>query len=128
FVEAQSGDPHSAILASDRSRELSPYDPLQIGMLGSRALAHNRLGELEEGTRWALRAIARPNAHVHILAIASLALALARRKQEALDLVARLRQHSPGYDVERFLRAFRFDRDTEQTLRAGARAVGFDGA
>jgi TolB-like protein len=125
FIQAQSGDPHAAIRASDTSRELSPFDPLQFGMLGSRALAHLRLGELEEGADWALRAIGRPNAHVHIVAIAVCALALARRSGEALELVARLRQHPSSYDVERFVRAFRFDRDTEQLLRQGARAVGF---
>jgi TolB-like protein/DNA-binding SARP family transcriptional activator len=125
FIQAQSGDPHEAIRASNTSRELSPFDPLQFGMLGSRALAHLRLGELEEGADWALAAIGRPNAHVHILAIAVCALGLARRSAEASELVARIRQHASSYDVERFLRAFRFDRDTEQLLRQGARAVGF---
>jgi tetratricopeptide (TPR) repeat protein len=125
FVEAQSGDPHAAILASNRSRELSPFDPLQFGMLGSRALAHLRLGELEEANDWALAAIARPNAHVHILAIAVCTLALTQRTREALELLARIRQHSASYDVEHFLRALRFDRDTLQLLRTSARAIGF---
>jgi TolB-like protein len=127
FVEAQSGDPRVAIEASDTSRLLSPFDPLQFGMLGSRALAHLRLGELEEAADWATKAIGRPNAHAHILAIAATTLALTHRRDEARRLVARIRERLPAYDVERFLRAFRFDRETELLLRRSARTIGFDG-
>jgi len=125
FVEAQAGDPQSAIIAADTSRRLSPFDPLQFGMLGSLALSHLRLGQPDLAADFALRAIARPNAHVHILAIAACTLALARRREEAGALVARIRQHSAGYDVERFIRAFRFDRDAERLFRDSARIIGF---
>jgi len=125
FVEAQSGDPRTAIVAADTSRQLSPFDPLQFGMLGSLALAHVRLGEFALATDFALRAIARPNAHVHILAIAACTLALAERRDEARQLVARMREQISSYDVERFLRAFRFERDAEQLFRVGARSIGF---
>jgi tetratricopeptide (TPR) repeat protein len=127
FVEAQSGDPRLAITASNTARELSPFDPLQFGMLGSRAVAHLRLGEREEAVDWALKAIGRPNAHVHILAIATWTLCLAHRQEEAQKLAARIRERNPTYDVEHFLRAFRFDRDTEQLLRRSARSIGFGG-
>jgi tetratricopeptide (TPR) repeat protein len=125
FVHAQSGDPVTAIRAADTSRALSPFDPLQFGMLGSLALAHLRLGEHDAAADWGLAAIARPNAHVHILAIAACALARAGRKDEARELVARMRSQVSGYDVERFLRAFRFDSDAEQLLRDSARAIQF---
>lgn len=126
FIEAQSGDPRAAIEASNTSRKLSPFDPLQFAMLGSRALAHVRLGELEEAADWALKAIGRPNAHVHIVAIAASTLALTNRLDEARTLVARIREDIPTYDVERFLRSFRFDRETEALLRRSARTIGFD--
>ena len=71
FVQSQAGDPRSAIEATNYSRQLSPFDPLQFAMLASRALAHVRLGELEEAADWAVKATARPNAHAHILAIAA---------------------------------------------------------
>src|SRR6185436_11777348 len=71
FVHSQSGDPRAAIEATDHSRKLSPFDPLQFGMLASRALAHLRLGELEEAAEFAVKATERPNAHTHILAIAA---------------------------------------------------------
>jgi hypothetical protein len=53
-------------------------------------------------------------------------LALANRRDEAGKLLARLRGVEPGYDVEDFLRAFRFDRDTESLFRQAARQIGFD--
>jgi DNA-binding SARP family transcriptional activator len=126
FVQSQSGDPRAAIDATDHSRDLSPFDPLQFGMLASRALAHVRLGELDEAARWAVRAAGRPNAHAHILAIAAECLALAHRPDEARELVGRLRKRVPGYGVEDFLRAFRFPAGTEQQFRLAARRIGFD--
>lgn len=125
FVEAQSGDPNAAIQASNTSRELSPFDPLQFGMLGSRALAHLRLNQLVEASHWALAAVGRPNAHVHILAIAACTLSLTGRLDEARALVGRMRGNVAGYDVERFLRAFRLECDAEQLLRSGAAQIGF---
>jgi DNA-binding SARP family transcriptional activator/tetratricopeptide (TPR) repeat protein len=127
FVLSQSGDPRSAILAASYSLKLSPFDPLQFGMLGSRALAHLRMGELEEAAAWAVKATRRPNAHAHILAIAAACLSLAGRRAEALELVARIREHLPGYDVERFLRAFRFEAETEALIRRSAARIGFGG-
>lgn len=127
FVHSQKGDPKSAIDATNYSRELSPFDPLQFGMLASRALAHVRMGELEEAAHWAVEASARPNAHAHILAIAAECLALAGRLDEARKLVARIRARMPAYTVEDFLRAFRFDRDTNELFRHPARQIGFEG-
>ena len=126
FVQSQSGDPRLAIEASNYSRQLSPFDPLQFGMLASRALAHLRLGELEEAADWAVKASRRPNAHAHIVAIAAGSLALVKRRDEALKLVARIRERLPAYSIETFLRAFRFDPDAEKLFRRSARQIGFD--
>ena len=126
FVQSQAGDPRAAIQATDYSRELSPFDPLQFGMLASRALAHVRLGELDEAADWAVKAARRPNAHTHILAIAAQCLGLAGRRDEAQKLVGRIRELEPNYNVEDFLRAFRFGRDTESLFRHGARQLQFD--
>src|SRR5262249_52481957 len=70
FVQSQSGDPQAAIGSSDHSRHLSPFDPLLFGMLGARAMAHVRLGQFDQAAEWAVKAAARPNAHIIILAIA----------------------------------------------------------
>ena len=66
FVNATSGD-RAAIGSSDHSRHLSPFDPMLFGMLGTRAMAHLRLGQFDEAADWAVKAAARPNAHAHIL-------------------------------------------------------------
>jgi TolB-like protein/Flp pilus assembly protein TadD len=125
FVEAQSGDPNVAIAESNTSRALSPFDPLQFGMLGLRALAHMRRGEHAEAAIWAQRAAARPNAHAHIIAIAASMLALNGRRDDARKLVARIRERLPAYDVDGFLRAFRFERDAERLLRSAAKTFDF---
>lgn len=126
FVHAQSGDPDAAIDAADYSRELSPFDPLQFGMLGSRALAHMRLGERDAAAEWAVKAASRPNAHSHILAIAALNLALAERTTEAREMASKIRARQPDYRVEHLLRVFRFTPDGERLLREGARRIGLD--
>jgi tetratricopeptide (TPR) repeat protein len=126
FVHSQSGDPKLAIDATDHSRTLSPFDPLQFGMLACRALAHVRRGELQEAAGWAIKATGRPNAHTHILAIAAECLGLTNRRDEARKVVARIRERVPAYTVEDFLRAFRFAPDTEKLFRHGARQIGFD--
>lgn len=126
FVLSQRGDPQSAIDATNHSRELSPFDPLQFAMLASRALAHLRRGEHEEAAHWAVKAAARPNAHAHILAIAAECLALSGRRDEARRFIARIRERIPHYNVDDFLRAFRFAADTEALFRRLAGQIGFD--
>jgi len=124
FVHAQSGDPAAAITASDYSRLLSPYDPLLFGMLGTRAIALIRLGAFEEAADWAIKAAARPNAHVHILAIAAHCLALAGRLSEARSYAARIRLQKPDYRTDNFLDAFHFTPDVIARYRQVAALIG----
>lgn len=124
FVHSQSGDPQLAIEASDHSRHLSPFDPLLFGMLGARAMALVRLGRFDEAAAWAVKAAERPNAHVHILAIAALCLALAGRREEARVWVAAVRGAAADYRVEHFLAAFHFTNDVRALYRRAAGQVG----
>lgn len=124
FIHSQAGDPDAAIAASDHSRLLSPCDPLLFGMLGARAMALVRLGRFEEAAEWGTRAASRPNAHVHILAIAAHCLALAGQVDEARGLAARIRRQDQRYDVARFLDTFRFDKDIRSLYRDAARRIG----
>lgn len=126
FVQSQAGDPLAAISASDRSRHLSPFDPLLFGMLGARAMALVRLGRFEEAAAAAVKAAARPNAHAHIFGIAAFSLALAGLLDEARVHAAAIRRSAPGYTVADFLRAFRFDAEGEARFCEGARRVGMD--
>lgn len=124
FVHSQAGDPEAAIASSDHSRLLSPCDPLLFGMLGARAMALVRLGRFEEAADWGMKAASRPNAHVHILAIAAHCLSLAGRIEDARMHAARIRRQSPGYDVTHFLDTFRFDADAGSLYRSAARQIG----
>lgn len=124
FVHSQSGDPRAAIAASDHSRLLSPYDPLLFGMLGTRAIALIRLGAFEEAADWAVKAAARPNAHVHIVAIAAHCLALAGRIGEARSCAARIRLQNPDYRTDNFLDTFHFTPDVIARYREAAALIG----
>jgi DNA-binding SARP family transcriptional activator len=126
FVHSQSGDPQSAIGSSDHSRHLSPFDPLLFGMMGARAMAHARLGEYNDAAEWALKAAARPNAHIIILAIAAHCLALAGRQDEARTFAAAIRNTLPNYRADDFIATFRFDRDGEALFRSGAKLIGLN--
>ncbi|NML18031.1 transcriptional regulator [Azohydromonas caseinilytica] len=126
FVHAQSGDPQAAIRAADLSRRLSPFDPLLFGMLASRALALMRLGRHDEAADSALQAAARPNAHVHILAIAAHCLALAGRQDKARAVAASIQQRVPGYGIGDLLAAFRLADDMAALLRTASGALGLE--
>lgn len=126
FVACQSGDPLEAIGSSDYSRRLSPFDPLLFGMLGTRALAHVRLGEFDEAAEWALKAAARPNAHATIQAIAALCLGLAGRIAEGRAFVAAIRHGLPSYGFDDFCATFQFPADTADLFRQGAQRVGLE--
>src|SRR5690606_3179984 len=103
---------------------LSPFDPLLFGMLGSRAMAHVRLGQFEEAAEWAIKASARPNAHNIILAIAAHCLALAGRVDEGRTFAAMIRRSLPNFTVEDFLATFRLPRDAEALFRKAAGRIG----
>jgi tetratricopeptide (TPR) repeat protein len=124
FVHAQAGDPLTAIAAADHSRELSPFDPLLFGMLGSRAMALVRLERFDEAADWAIQAASRANAHAHILAIAAYSLALAGSLEEAHSYAAAIQRALPRYRVADFLAAFRFDARGAAAFRQGAERVG----
>ncbi|MES0109625.1 transcriptional regulator [Mesorhizobium sp. M0013] len=124
FVQSQSGDPQAAIGSSDHSRHLSPFDPMLFGMLGARAMAHVRLGQFDEAADWALKAAARPNAHVIILSIAAHCLALAGRLDEAKNFAAAIRKTLPDYRADDFIDTFRFDRDATALFKLGATRIG----
>lgn len=124
FVQAQAGDPEAAIRAADRSRSLSPFDPLLFATLASRAMALARLGRYEESAEWAVKATARPNAHVHVQAVAAYSLVLAGRLDQAQAQADAIRHHSPHYSVADFFAAFQFDASGIERFRGAARRLG----
>jgi tetratricopeptide (TPR) repeat protein len=124
FVHSIVGDARAAIDYSDRSRNLSPFDPMLFGMLGTRAMALVRLGRLEEAADWAVKAAARPNAFAHIHAIAALSLALVGSLDQARACAAQVRRTAPRYSFAEFLATFPFDPEGEALFRKGAKRIG----
>ncbi len=124
FVNGTAGDAQAAIASADTSRDLSPFDPMLFGMFGARAMALVRLERFDEAGDWAVKAAARPNAFAHIQAIAAYTLALARRHDEARGYWSNVQQAAPGYRIERFLDAFRFDAHGTALYREAARRLG----
>lgn len=125
FVNGQSGDAQAALQASAQSRQLSPFDPLSFGFLGARAMALLRLGRHDEAADCALLAAARPNAHVHILALAAHCLALAGRVAEARGLAQAVQRQQPGYGAASFHAVFRFGEDAMPALRRAAKLLSW---
>jgi len=123
FVHAQSGDPQAAIAFADRSRNLSPCDPLLFGMLASRAMALVRLGRFAEAADFGVKAASRPNAHAHILAVAAFSLALAGRVDEGRTYVASIRKQRPHYGLDDYLSGYQFTREDETLFRGVARQL-----
>jgi tetratricopeptide (TPR) repeat protein len=124
FFRAQSGDARASIASSDFALQLSPYDPLLFGMLAARALALTRLKRFDEASEWVIKAADRPNAHVHIKAMAALILALSGALEEARVRLSALRLEAPNYELADFLRAFCRDEAGERPFRQAAALIG----
>ena len=123
FVHCQSGDPHAAISFGDRSRDLSPCDPLLFAMLATRALALMRLGRFAEAADFGVKAASRPNAHAHILAVTAFSLALDGRLDEGRAYVASIRKTRPHYGLDDYLRAYQFTPQDEKVFRGVAQRL-----
>ncbi|RZU02241.1 transcriptional regulator [Rivibacter subsaxonicus] len=124
FVHGQSGDARIAIEASDYSRELSPFDPMLFAMMATRSIALLRLERYDEAADWALKASARPNAHVHALAIAVSCLVLAERVDEARAIAATIQRRVPGYRIDDLMKVGRFAPEAAARMRRAAQRVG----
>jgi TolB-like protein len=123
FVNSQIGDAQEAIVASDHSRHLSPFDPFLFGMFGARSMALVRLGRFDEAAEWGIKAAGRPNAFAHISAIAAYGLALAGRLDEARAYMDRIHQSLPNYGVDDFLTAMQFEPSGAALFRKAAKQI-----
>ena len=83
-----------------------------------------RLGAFDEAADWAVNAASRPNAHIHIRAIAALCLAGADRTEAARSYAALIRRAAPGYRITDFFAAFRFPPEAKTQFRKGAGQIG----
>jgi len=93
-------------------------------MCAARAWALFRLERREEAADWALKAAQKPNAHVHVHALAGLTLACAGRLEEAFREAGTARKLRLGYSIEDFLSSFRVLSDLERIFRIAAKQIG----
>lgn len=115
--------PSDAALA--KARRLSPIDPMRFAMFAAHAF--NAVGEGDYGRAagFARIAAAQPNAHHHIVAIAGLCSALARRDSDAGRYAALLRELQPAYNAGDFFGAFPFQHGEQiAKWRKGFRLLG----
>jgi len=124
FVEAQTGDPAVAVLATDVARELSPFDPMLYAMCAARAFALTRLGRHGEAAEWIMRAARKPNAHVQVHGCAALILAMSGKLPDANRELAAARRLRPTYSIEDFLSSYRVVGNDERTFRNAAKRIG----
>lgn len=89
-----------------RAISLSPIDPLNYAMLGTRSMACIVRTEFEAGADWAQRAIMAPHAHYLIFSIAALANELSGRHELAVGCVEKLRRMKPDFELAHFFRGF----------------------
>jgi hypothetical protein len=75
-------------------------------MLAAQAFVATARGRTDEGANLADLAVRQPNAHYHILAIASFCNASAGRHKVAREYVSRLKSIHPGYRISDYFRAF----------------------
>lgn len=100
---------------ADLAMALSPLDPLQYAMLGTRALSHFVRGEDEAAADWAERAACAPGAHVLISVIAAACHSAAHNPARAQFWAGRVRSRTAGDAQANFFRSFPFE---EASVRA----------
>jgi TolB-like protein len=96
------GDLGAANIAA--ARRISPYDPLTFAYMAQLGAMHSLTGEAGKGADWLARAVAEPNCHYHIHAVALWTHELAGRRTEARKHLDELRHRRPGYDREEYFR------------------------
>lgn len=117
--------PEDALRELQSAVELSPN--LALGHY-TIAFVHAQTGDAgiavaEADQARALSATARPNAHVHIQAIAQLCLALAGKTAAAKEMAIAIRRAQPNYGVGDLLKAFKVGPELQALTHKAARIV-----
>jgi TolB-like protein/class 3 adenylate cyclase len=120
------GEPANAIERLERSRRLSPLDPIAYMGYAGMALAHLLADRYDEAVSWAAKARNEQPNWATSLRVAAIAYALSDRIVEAQEAIARLREIDPALrlsNLERVAPPFRRPEDlarfTEGLRKAG---------
>lgn len=125
FARSMIGSTASSDECIENAQRLSPLDPMRFAMLATHAFNSATTGQYAKAARLGGLAAAHPNAHLHIVAIASMCSALAGDNTVAAKHARRLRESRPSYRVADFFRAFPFQTAAHvSTFRRGFALVG----
>lgn len=125
FAQAMVGMVAPSDVALAKSRRLSPIDPMRFAMFAAHSFNALGAGDHERAAELARIAAAQPNAHYHIVAIAALCSALARREADADRYAVQLRMLQPAYSAADFFQAFPFQRREQLAVwECGFRLLG----
>lgn len=108
FTDMLLGRSHTSHDFIDTALILSPLDPLQYGMLGTRALSFIVEGDYENAAFWAEKAARAPGAHFLISMIALTAHSLDHNEEKASFWVANVRRRKPNANQAHFFESFPF--------------------
>jgi DNA-binding winged helix-turn-helix (wHTH) protein/tetratricopeptide (TPR) repeat protein len=126
FVETHGGDARRALAQIDRVLSLSPFDPFLASFQITRAIALLRLDQIDEAANLALSSSRQPNtsAYPAILAPAALILAAAGRREEARQIITRLRAAAPDFGSAQMHRSlYRLSDDVAAVFRRAAQQI-----
>ena len=110
FVLRRAGRPAEAVDAADRAMRLSPYDPAAPMFLGNKARAHFDLEQYADAIEWCRRAVNSPSPHPSAFITLAAALCCCKRRDEAGDVLEKLKRQFPDYSLARAMRAGRHSR------------------
>lgn len=120
FALMQAGDMERSIEMADKARRLSPYDPMSSAMISVRGFSLALTGRYEQAARFMDLAVRQPNAHYHVVALATVCNVLAGNKDAVERNLGRLLEARPGYGEKDFLRAFHFQQPAHAKLIGSA--------
>jgi len=123
FVQAQTGNPESAIAAADIAARLSPFDPMMFGTYRVRTFALLRLGKIQEAAQCAKLVGLNAGDHVHAHAVSALTLAAAGRLDEAREERRRISDLRPDYNFRQFKEVLHMLDDLTDIYKKAARLL-----
>lgn len=118
LIDAILNDGEQSERRIERAIALSPIDPLNHAMCGTRALSHIVRGNYQEAVGWANQAAKHPTAHAHLFLIGALANELVGDRDAASQFWNRVRQFDANYTADDFFQSFQFrDEATRDAIR-----------
>ncbi len=115
WAEVLFGNASEALPAVEAAMRLSPLDPLQYAMMGTRSLAYIEKQDFPSAAYWAEKAATAPNSHAMLGYVAVIAHSLNGDAERALYWKSNLQKRRPDITRQLFFESFPF---TNKVMRA----------